>query len=97
MVWVLFIVSSVLISVEYLHFMRCKLLLPLYVVSSTRRPCEFLAYPMALMISGLWCFGILCFGSLFSGIMLGVLLSLNRFVGLPVLLVVFAVCGPLVV
>ncbi len=44
MVWMLFIVSSVLLSVEYLHSMSCKLLFPLYVVSSTRRPCEFLMY-----------------------------------------------------
>jgi hypothetical protein len=71
MVWMLFIVSSILLSVEYLHSMSCKLLLPLYMVSSTRRPCEFLMYPMALVMSSLWCFGLLCFGSMFSGIMMG--------------------------
>ena len=71
MVWMLFIVSNVLLSVEYLHSMSCKLLLPLYEVSSTRRPCEFLMYPMALIMSGFWCFGLLCFGSKFSGIMVG--------------------------
>ncbi len=71
MVWMLFIVSSVLLSVESLHSMSCKLLLPLYVVSTTRCPCEFLMYPMALMISGLWCFVFLCFGSINSGIMVG--------------------------
>ena len=69
MVWMLFIVSSVLISVEYLHSMSCKLLHPLYVVSSTRSPCEFLMYPMALMMSSLWSFGLLCFGRMFSEIM----------------------------
>jgi hypothetical protein len=31
----------VLLSVEYLHYMSYKLLLPLYVVSSTSCPCEF--------------------------------------------------------
>ena len=71
MVWMLFIVSNVLLSVEYLHSMGCKLLLPLYVVSSTSCPCEFLLYPMALRMSALWCFGLLCFGSVFSGIMVG--------------------------
>ena len=71
MVLILSIISSVLLSLEYLHSMSCKLLLPLYVVSSTRRPCEFLMYPMALMMSSLWCFGLLCFGSMFSGIMVG--------------------------
>ena len=72
MVWMLFIVSSVSLSVEYLHSMSCKLLLPLYVVSSTRRPCEFLMYPVALITSsGLRCFGLLCFGSMFSGTVVG--------------------------
>ena len=71
MVCMLFIVSSVLLFVEYSHSMSCKLLLPLYVGSSTSCALEFLLYPMALMMSGLWCFGLLCFGSMFSGIMVG--------------------------
>ena len=71
MVWMLFIVSSALLFVEYLHSMSFKLLLPLYVVSSTRRPCVCLMYPMALMVLGLWCFGLLCFGSKFSRVMVG--------------------------
>ncbi len=28
-------------------------------------------YPMALMMSGLWCFGLLCFGSIVLGMMVG--------------------------
>ena len=62
MVWMLFMVSRVLISVEYLHSLSCRHLLHLYVASSTRVPLEFSLYPIALMISGLRCFGLLCFG-----------------------------------
>jgi len=71
MIWMLFIVSSVLLSMDYLYSMICKLLLPMCVVSSTRCPCELLLYPMALIMSCLWCFGLLCFGSMLSGIMVG--------------------------
>ena len=67
----LFIVSSVLLSVQYLHSMSCKLLLPLYVASFTSCPFEFYLYPKALMMSSLWCCGLLCFASMFSGIMVG--------------------------
>jgi hypothetical protein len=38
MFFMLFIVSNVLQSVEYLHSMSCRHLRPLYVVSSTRCP-----------------------------------------------------------
>ena len=38
-------------------------------VSATRAPREFLLYPMALMMSGLWCFGFLCFGRIMLGMM----------------------------
>jgi hypothetical protein len=46
-------VSRVFFSVEYLHSMSCRHLLPLYVMSSTSCPCVFLVYPMALIMSGL--------------------------------------------
>jgi len=71
MVWMLFIVFNVLLSVDYLRSMSCKILPPSYVVSSTRRPCEFFMYPMALMMPVLWCFGLLCFVSQFLEIMVG--------------------------
>ncbi len=58
--------SGVLIFVEYSHYMSCRLLHPLYVVFSTKCPSEFLLYPMALMMSGLWCFGLLCLGVCFG-------------------------------
>ena len=61
----------VLMSVEYLHSMSCRHLLPLYVVSSTSCPWEFLLYAMALMMSGLGCCGLLCLGSRSVGIMVG--------------------------
>jgi hypothetical protein len=98
MVLILSIISSVLLSLEYLHSMSCKLLLPLYVVSSTSCPFEFLLYPMALMMSGLWCmFSVFCaLGVCFRELWWGVLLSLYRFVDLLVWLIVFVVCGPLV-
>ncbi len=49
---------------EYLHSIRCRHLRPLYVGSATRAPREFMLYPMALMMFGLWCCGLLCFGSI---------------------------------
>ena len=49
----LVMVSRLLLSVEHLHSMSCRRLLPLYVVSSTSCPRVFLVYPMALMMSGL--------------------------------------------
>ena len=64
-------VSIVLVSREYLHSMNCRHLLPLYVVSSTISSCEFLLYPMALMMSGVQCFGLLWFGNRVLGIMVG--------------------------
>jgi len=68
-VCVLFRLSIVLLSVEYLHNMSCKHLLPLYVVSSTSCPCDF--FPMALIMVGLWCLGLLIFGSRVLGIDVG--------------------------
>jgi len=44
---------------------------PLYVGSATRVPLEFIMYPMALMMSGLWCFGLLCLGRILLGMMVG--------------------------
>jgi len=41
----------------------------LYVGSATRAPLEFIMYPMALMMSGLWCFGLFCFGRIVLGMM----------------------------
>jgi len=55
-------ISEVLLSVEYLHSISFRHLCPLYVGSATRAPREFMLYPMALMMSGLWCFGLLCVG-----------------------------------
>ena len=57
--------------VEYLHSMSCRHLLPLYVMSSTICPFVFLVYPMALMMSGLWCCGLLCLGRRSVGNMVG--------------------------
>ena len=71
MLCMLVIVSRVLLYVEYLHYMSCRHLLPLYVVSSTNCPLVFLVYPMALMMSGLWCWGLLCLGRRSVGIMVG--------------------------
>jgi len=88
--------SSVLQSVEYLHSMSCRRLLPLYVVYSTRCPCEFHMYPLALMMPGLWCFGLLCLGSMFLVLRWGVLLPVCRSLDLLVWLVMFVDRGPLV-
>jgi len=67
MMCMLFMVSNVLLSVEYLHSMSCRHLLPLYVVSTTNYPREFLLYPMALCCCGL----LSCFGSRRVGIIVG--------------------------
>ena len=40
-------------------------------MSATRAPRELTLYPMALMMSNLWCFGILCFGRIAVGLMVG--------------------------
>jgi hypothetical protein len=64
-------VSSMLLSVEYLHYIICTHLRPLYVGSATRAPLEFMMYPMALMMSGLWCFGLLCVERMLLGMMVG--------------------------
>ena len=67
----LVIVSSVLESVEYLHSMSCRHRLPLYVGSSTNCLSAFHRYHMALIISGLWCFGLFCLGRRLVGIIVG--------------------------
>ena len=64
-------VSSMLLSVEYLHYIICRHLRPLYAGSATKTPSVFMMYPMALMMSGLWCFGLLCFGRMLVGMMVG--------------------------
>ena len=53
MLCMLVMVSRVLLSVEYLHSMSYRHLLPFYVVSSTSCPCMFLMYPKALMMPDL--------------------------------------------
>jgi hypothetical protein len=63
MLFMLLMVSSVLLFVEYLPSMICRYLLYLYEVSSTSCPWEFLMYPIALIMSRLGCCGLLCFGS----------------------------------
>ncbi len=64
-------VSSMLLFVEYLHYIICRHLRPLYIGSASRAPLEFIVYPMALMMSGLWCFGLWCFGRILLGMMVG--------------------------
>ena len=71
MVCMLLMVSIILLSAEYLHSMSCKHLLPLYVVSFTSCPYEFFMYPMALIMSGLWRFDLLCFDSRVMVIIVG--------------------------
>ena len=58
-----FMMSNVLLSMECFHSMSWRHLLPLYAVSSTSFPLEFLLYPMALMMPCLWCCGLLWLGS----------------------------------
>ncbi len=53
MLCMLVIVSSMLESVENLHYMSCRHLLPLYVGSSTSWPLSHLWYPIALIMSSL--------------------------------------------
>jgi hypothetical protein len=36
-------------------------------MSTARTPREFILYPTALMMSGLWCFGLLCFDRIMVG------------------------------
>ena len=79
MLCMLVIVSKVLVFVEYLHTMSGRHLLPLYVVSTANCPCEFLVYPMALMMSSSWCCGILCRGSSLVEIMVGCCVLLLSF------------------
>ena len=43
----------------------------MHVVSPTSCPREVLLYPMALMISSLWCCGLLCFDGRLVGIIVG--------------------------
>ena len=64
-------VSRLLLSVDYLHSINCKHLLTLYVFSSTLCPLVFRVYPMALIISSLWCCGHLFYGRNRFGIMVG--------------------------
>ena len=71
MVCMLLMVSIILLSAEYLHSMSCKHLLPLYVMSFTSRPYEFFLYPMAQIMFGLRCFGLLCFRSRVRGNIVG--------------------------
>ena len=69
--FMLLMVSSVLMSVVYLHSIICRHLLPLYEVSSASCPWEFLMYPIVLMMSSLWCCVLLCFGSRLVGMIVG--------------------------
>ena len=71
MVCMLFMASNALISMKYLNSMSCRRRLPLYMVSSTRYPREFLLHPMALTMSCVLCFSRLCFGSSLVGIIVG--------------------------
>ena len=73
------VISEVLLFVEYLHYISLRHLRPLYVGPATRAPREFMLYPMALMMSGLWCFGLLCFGSIVLGMMVGCFIAALSF------------------
>jgi len=64
-------ISEMLLSVEYLHSFGWRHLRPLCVVYATKAPREFMMYPTALMMSGLWCYGLLCFGRNVLGIIVG--------------------------
>ena len=72
-------ISNMLLSVEYLHYMSWRHLRPLYVVSTTRAPRWFMLYPMTLMMSDLWCFVLLCFDRIVAGMVVGGLYLLCRF------------------
>ena len=68
----LVMVSRVLVFGEYVHSMSCRNLRLLYVMSSTSYPLVFLVYPMAaLMMSCLWCCGLLYLGRRSVGIIVG--------------------------
>jgi hypothetical protein len=70
-VWMLFIMFfNMFLSVEYLHSMSWRHLPPLYMMSSTTIPCGFIMYPIALMMYGLCCLGLLCFGNSVVGILM---------------------------
>ena len=58
-------------SVEYLHSIICICLLPRYVRSEVSWPFEFVMYPIALIRSGLWWFGLCCGGRIYSGMVCG--------------------------
>ena len=57
--------SDILLSVEHLYDTSCRHLRPLYIGS---------VYPVALMLPGLWCFGLSCFRRFVLGIMVGCLI-----------------------
>ena len=79
MVCMLVMMSSVLLSVDYLHYMSCRHRLPLHAVSSTRCPFEFLLYPMALMMYILRCGGRLCSEGRLVGIIVGCCVAVLSF------------------
>ena len=58
------ITACVFPSVEYLHSMICICLLPPYAGSGMSGPLEFIVYPMALIMFGLWWVGLCCGGSI---------------------------------
>ena len=55
MLCMLFIVSKMLLPVDYLQSMSCGHYLPLYVWSSTKSPRAFHLFCKARKMSGLWC------------------------------------------
>ncbi len=64
-------VSIMLLSVDYLYSISCKHLLPLCGVFLQVVRMSFFLYPMALYMPGLWCCGLLYFGSRLMGILVG--------------------------
>ena len=72
-------VSRMLMYVEYLHYIICRHLRPLYMGSTTMAPLAFMMYHMALMMSGLWCLGLLCFGRMLLGMMGGCFVCILSF------------------
>jgi len=95
MVCMWFMMSGVLLSADYLHSMSWKHLLPLYAVPSTSCPLEFFRYPMALMMFGLWCCGILRFGSRVIGIIVGCSVDVLSFCNPSWACRVWSACGVL--
>ena len=71
MLFMLLMVSSVLLYVEYLHSMLCMHILPLYERSAASCPWEFLIYFIALTMPGVRCCGLLCLGSMLVGMIVG--------------------------